>query len=145
MQMGKNSIGKYLSIARRAHAALIDEKLKPYNISHGQLFLLIQLYKEDGVYQQTLCEAYNLNKAGVGRSIKKLAAKNLIKKAPDPKDKRRKLIYLTERAEELKPKFYSLLKEVETQVRENLSNEEIDDFLHIIKKICTNLEVEVEE
>ena len=141
--MGRNSIGKYLSIARRAHASLLDQKLKPYNMSHGQLFLLIILYKGDGVYQQTLCQAYNLNKAAVGRSINKLEEKGLITKELDPADNRRKLIYLTDKAKDLKPKFFEILDAVEAQVRSNLTEEEVATFLRLIKKICSNLEVDL--
>lgn len=138
--MDANPIGKYLSITHRAHTSLVDKKFKEkFNISHGQVFILIKIYKNEGINQRKLCEEYNLDKAGVGRIIKKLEDKNLIKSKPDPKDKRKKMIFLTEKAKDLKPEFVELLETVETKTKNNLTEEEIDIFLKILKKIYDNL------
>ncbi|MFW5976588.1 MAG: MarR family winged helix-turn-helix transcriptional regulator [Bacillota bacterium] len=141
----KEFIGKYLSIARRAHAALLDEKLKSYDISHGQILLLVTLYKEEGINQHRLCKIYDLDKAGVNRSMKKLKENGYIIKKPDTEDKRKKKIFLTEKAEKFKPRLIEILESVENQVRKNLTQGEINEFIKIIKKICINLGVKLEE
>lgn len=144
--MGKESIGKYLSIARRAHAALLDKKLKPYNICHGQILLLITLYKENpGINQNRLCKIYDLDKAGVYRSVEVLKKNGYIYKEIDDEDKRKKRIYLTRRAYEFKPVLTEILGKVEAQVRKDLSEEKVDVFLEVMKKICINLGVNLEK
>jgi len=137
-------IGKYLSIARRAHAALLDQYLKDYGICHGQILILVTIYQNEGLHQQEICSTYNLDKAGVNRSIKKLEEAGFIIKKPDPEDKRKKKIYLTEKAEEFHPQLMDILSSVEEQVRQNLSSQEINTFLNIIKKISSNLGVDIE-
>lgn len=138
--MDTNPIGKYLSITHRAHTSLIDKKFKEkFNISHGQVFILIKIYKNEGINQHKLCEEYNLDKAGVGRIIKKLEEKNLIKRKPDPKDKRKKMIFITEKAKALKSEFFELLGTVESKIKNDLTEEEIEIFLKILKKIYNNL------
>ena len=143
--MKKEYIGKYLSIARRAHAALLDKKLKPYDISHGQILLLVTLYKQEGINQHRLCQVYNLDKAGVNRSLNKLQKNGYITKKPNSRDKRKKKVFLTDKAKKFKPELLEILKSVETQVRENLSEKEIDEFLEVIKKVCVNLGVSLEK
>ena len=143
--MGKEYIGKYLSIARRAHAALLDKKLKSYDISHGQILLLVTLYKTEGINQHHLCQIFDLDKAGVNRSMKKLQKNGYIYKEPDSEDKRKKKIFLTDKARQFKPKLLEILKSVENQVRGNLTEKEIDKFLKTMKKICTNLDVKLED
>ncbi|MFW6238709.1 MAG: MarR family winged helix-turn-helix transcriptional regulator [Bacillota bacterium] len=139
--MASEPIGKYLSIARRAHATLLDEKLKPYNISHGQILLLITLFREEGINQCQLCRIYNLDKAGVNRSIKKLKENGFITKKADPEDRRRKMLFLTGKARNFRPTLLKILDGVEEQIRQGLSEEEIETYLRVMKKICRNLDV----
>ena len=137
-------IGKYLGIVRRAHAILLDQKLKPFSISHGQISLFITIYKQAGISQSELCNIFNLDKAGVTRSIKKMVQAGLVEKRSDPQDKRRKELYLTDKGEEFVPQLSSVLQDVEKRVRKNLSQEEIDNCLQTMKKICVNLDVTLE-
>lgn len=143
--MPQKHIGKYLSIAHRAHTAQLDQKLKPYDISHGQVLLLIALYKQDGIYQKTLCDIYNINKAAVGRGLKKLKNINFITKKTDPKDKRRQLIYLTDKGREFQPKLKKVLNSIEAEMKADLTKEEIKIFSKVIKKICNNLGAEIND
>src|SRR6056297_2559745 len=118
--MIKNPIGKYLSITHRANTTLVDKIFeKKFNLSHGQVFILIKIYKNEGINQHSLCVEYNLDKSGVGRIIKKLEDKNLIVRKSDPKDKRKKLIYLTEKAKDIRPKFINTLKKIDAQLKKN--------------------------
>ena len=143
--MSRKSIGKYLSICRRAHAKLLDKELKNYEISHAQLSLLMALYNREGIYQQELCRLFNLNKAAVARELSDLEDKNFITKKRDHDDRRRFLIYLTEKAQEQKQNIIAILDKIEHQMRLGLSENEVDEFIRIIRKICTNLNVTLKE
>src|SRR6056297_2758399 len=136
--MKRKSIGKYLSISRRAHAKLLDKELRQYQISHAQLSLLMALYKHEGIYQQELCRLFNLNKAAVTRELKDLEQKNYIAKKIDQKDRRKFLIYLTKKAKNNKKGIISILDKIESRMRSGLSENEVNEFLTIIKKVCRN-------
>ena len=139
--MKDSSIGKYLSITHRAHTSLVDKKFKEkFNLSHGQVFILINIYRDEGICQHRLCEEYNLDKSGVGRILKKLEDKNLVMRKSDPEDKRKKLIYLTDKAKDMKDDFKKLLKEIEEQMRQGLTEQEIETVNTILKKIYNNLD-----
>jgi DNA-binding MarR family transcriptional regulator len=139
--MKDSSIGKYLSITHRAHTSLVDKKFKEkFNLSHGQVFILINIYRDEGICQHRLCEEYNLDKSGVGRILKKLEDKNLVTRKSDPEDKRKKLIYLTDKAKDMKDDFKKLLKEIEKQMRQGLTEKEIETVNTILKKIYNNLD-----
>ena len=139
--MKDSSIGKYLSITHRAHTSLVDKKFKKkFNLSHGQVFILINIYRDEGICQHRLCEEYNLDKSGVGRILKKLEDKNLVVRKSDPEDKRKKLIYLTEKAKDMKDEFKKLLKEIEEQMRQGLTEKEINTVNTLLKQIYNNLD-----
>ncbi len=137
--MYKEPIGKYLSITKRAHSMLLQKKLKSYDIGTGELFILIALYKEDGICQQTLCEHYKINKAAVGRAVNRLKEKDYIIKKTDEEDKRKRILYLTDKAINMKSEFKKVLNSAEEIVRKDLTKDEIDEFLRISKKISKNL------
>src|SRR6056297_297765 len=137
--MFEKHIGKYLSIAKRAHSMFLQKKLKTYNIGRGELFILIALYKKDAICQQTLCEYYKLNKAAVGRAVKKLKKKKYIIKKIDKNDKRKMVLFLTKKAKNMKSEFVKILNSVEKTVKKNLTEKEINEFIKISEKISKNI------
>ncbi|TYB30777.1 MAG: MarR family transcriptional regulator [Candidatus Mcinerneyibacterium aminivorans] len=137
--MYKEPMGKYLSIAKRAHSMLLQKKLKQYNIGTGELYILIVLYKEDGICQQKICDHYRINKAAVGRAVHKLEKKHFITKKPDEKDRRKRILSLTEKARKMKPEFKNILRSAEKVLRKDLSDKEIETFLKVSKKISKNI------
>lgn len=139
--MSNHHIGKHLSITHRTHAKIIDNFFKKeFNLNYGQVFILSKIYKNDSINQHKLCKEYNLDKAGVGRILKKLEQKNLIKRKSDPEDKRSKLIFLTEKSKRIKDDFFQLFDKIENQIRHDLSDEEINILINLLKKVQMNLD-----
>ncbi len=139
MTSTQNHIGKYLNMARRAHAAAINKFFEPYKITHGLLPFLVALYKEEGINQQSLCKIYNLNKAAVGRGISKLEKAGYVQRINDLHDKRKQLLFLTKKAQDFKKQFLDILEKVEFIMKSNLTEDEVSTFLKLAKKICNNL------
>jgi len=135
----KEHIGKYLSIAKRFHSIMLDKKLKGLEMSSGQIFLLHALYKKEGVSQQELCDFYQIDKAAVGRSLKKLEKVELIVKETNNEDKRYHKLFLTEKGKKMIPLLREILDTCEKELQANLTSEEIELFFKVVKKICVNL------
>ncbi len=142
--MKHESIGKVLSMAHRAHHALVDEKLKEsgLGVSSGQFFLLLSLYRNDGMYQQELAEYYRIDKAAVARGITKLEELGLVRRLPSPSDQRKSEIRLTEEARSYQSRFMNMMGEIEERIRSYLTEEEIVSFLRIAETIRRGLSEE---
>lgn len=138
-------IGKYLSITHRTNMMLIHKKLQPYDIKPGVLFLLMALYNKEGIHQNTLCELFHFNKGGVSKGIKKLTDIGFITTKVDPSDKRRQMIYLTDKGKEFEPIFKEILKSSDDEIKKGLTDEEIESFISVSKKILSNLSSKLEE
>lgn len=136
------TIGRYLSIAHRAFLSRLGEQLSDYEISVAQLHLLFPLYKEEGIHQKDLCEIFKIDKGAVGRGLQKLEDNGFVERKDDPEDKRRNLIFLTEKSKKLKPEFISILDSIEEEAKEGLSRGEIETFTETMEKICENLGIE---
>lgn len=130
--MEHKPIGKVLSMTYRAHQALVDEGLRELNtgVGSGQLFLLLALYRKEGICQHELAEQYRLDKAAVARAVKKLEALEMVRKEPSPEDHRKSRILLTDKAREYRKPFYEIVRAIDERIRTYLSTEEIDHFIH---------------
>jgi len=130
-------IGKHLSIASRKHRNVLAAQLREagLDLGSGQFPLLIALYTQDGQNQHALCRAFDIDKGAVARGVGKLVRNGLVAKSVDPEDNRKSILRLTRKAQNLRETFYSILRRVDSQMKENLSDEEVETFFRIIHKI----------
>lgn len=133
-------IGRLLFRASRLLSNMVTEEFSDFKIGKGQVFSLLAIYDNEGLCQKDICEDYNLDKAAVGRSLKKLESKNFIKRVTDPDDKRRKRVFLAEKGKNFRPECMRRLRNIENNIRGALGREETENFKIAIKKICDSLE-----
>ncbi|MBS4534999.1 winged helix-turn-helix transcriptional regulator [Clostridium sp. D2Q-14] len=143
--MRREDIGKYLGMIHRLHIMLIDKKLESHDITHSHFFLLLSVYDNEGITQNDLCELYKIDKGAVSKGIKKLIEENLVVKLKDSEDKRKQLIYVTEKAKKIEKEIKGVLGLVEDDITKEISEEELDAFVDVINKILNNLYAKVKE
>ncbi|MGL5312090.1 MAG: MarR family winged helix-turn-helix transcriptional regulator [Peptostreptococcaceae bacterium] len=131
----REPIGRYISQIYRKGNSFITKELSQYGIGSGQIMFLNQLYKKDGISQEELSENLNIDKGTTCRAIKKLEEEKFLIREKDEHDKRAYKLYLTDKSKEMKDSVYGVLKEWEKTISKNLSEEEVDTLLSILKKI----------
>lgn len=129
-------LGRYLSVAYRAFFSQVDSRLKDSGIDAEELYLLMALFRDEPLHQKKLCDIFNRDKATVGRRLERLENDGLITRGEDPEDRRNKLVRLTEKSRRKRPEFRKIFESIEDEIRDELSQEEIEQFLTSIKKIC---------
>lgn len=97
---------------------------------------LIELYKNDGISQEELSEILNIDKATTCRAIKKLEKEELLIKVKDENDKRAYKLYLTEKSKSIEDNIKNALNEWEKHISKELSQEEVNILINMLKKIC---------
>lgn len=133
-------LGRYLSAAYRSFFSLVDDRFRDREIDSGELHVLLALYKEDGRQQKELGETFNLDKATMARRLEGLESKGYVRREEDSEDRRRKIVYLTDKAREREPGFREILESVDDEIKEKLSKGDIENFLLNLKKLCRVLE-----
>ena len=108
--------------------------MKEDDLSFGLHPLLIKIYRNRGISQEELAEAFHLNESTITRNLKKLEDKGFIKRI---KDKRKKIIEVTSKGEKTALKIMDYDEKWDEQL--NLTEEEYNDFLKILKKISEDL------
>lgn len=122
--------------------ALVIEKLSnhvlaPYELTHTQYKILMLLCREpDRLLRQIDIEThFGMTNPTVTGILQNLEKKGLIRRIPNPDDKRSKLLTLTEQTLAMKEELCALGESIERQITANLSEDESLQLIELLKKI----------
>ena len=130
------SIGRYISHLHRIGANFLSKEYEKYDIGSGQYQFLLQLYLQDGMSHDELTEKISVDKATTTRAIKKLESSGYVKMIVHPQDKRKYLIYLTDKALQEKEGIIDISLKWNHQLVGSLSPNELDTLFALLRKIA---------
>ena len=119
-----------------------DEKLAPYGVATRQNEMLLAISRLPDGSQDRLAEALSINKSNVARILAALEEKGLIRRQPNPADRRLTQVFLTEEAEALLPVLREVNKQWATFVTEDLSQTEQETLEALLGRILAHLKGE---
>lgn len=115
-------------------------RLKAYDITPEQWGLLGRLWEKDGITQRELSTLSCKDQPTTARILDKLEKKGLLRRTPNPVDRRTSLIVLTEQGWELKDKLIPIAEKTLHKAMVGFSNEEIEQLKIWLNNIYYNLE-----
>lgn len=107
-------------------------KLSPYGVTPAQYGLLRFLWKKDGQYSSTLGERLKLDSATVTGIIDRLEQNGFIERRFDPKDRRNRLIFLTEKGRSMEDPLCKKMDEMNEEVMSHFDDKEFQQFKKIL-------------
>jgi len=99
----KEFIGKYIAFLHRDGKRFLENELEPYHIGSSQFYILMPLFKADGVNQESLSQSIKVDKAAITRAIQKLIDEGYVIRQKDEEDKRSYRVFLTKKARLIEP------------------------------------------
>jgi DNA-binding MarR family transcriptional regulator len=108
-------------------------------ITPEQWFLLFRLHEKEGQAQAELADKSLNDHPNVTRMLDALEKRRLISRAADPEDRRKSLIFLTEEGRALMARLFPLAIEERRRVFRGLSQQELDLFEAILRRIEQNI------
>ncbi len=108
-------------------------------LTKTQWIVLKKLKDKDGRAQQELAFITNRDKGSLTRLIHTLEKKELVERIPSKSDKRSNLIFLTEKGKEIFDETIPVMKNVLSVMQTDISMEEIEATIKVIKKVQQNL------
>lgn len=116
---------------------LSNQLLLPYDLTGSQLKILMVLYHTpgDSVRQADIEAKFSMTNPTVTGLVQKLEAKGLVKRIPNPEDKRSKVLVLTERSMVMKDELLALADSLERQMTANLTSAECDQLAALLAKL----------
>lgn len=137
-----SSIGYLVGRTSRAIMKRLSKKFQDsgLDISYEQWSILVHLYRQDGQTQQALARTAVKDKAAITRLLNVLEKKNIVLRVPDRSDKRSKLIYLTNKAKEIKQDLIGFVEEMLDEAEAGIPEEEMAQCRHTLNKIFANFD-----
>lgn len=137
----KNSISRRIVKIYRSSLIDIIPQLEKFHIGKGQWYYLNRLlFEGDGISQEELSRDLVVDKAHTARAIKILEEKDLVYCKIDPKDRRKKNVFVTEKALEIKDEYYKIFEDLNKKLTKDFTDEErkqLKDFLYRIENNIT--------
>lgn len=132
---------KKVSVLIKRSALIFDkyanQLLAPYQLTSSQFRILMILYKAPvcSVRQADIETAFSMTNPTVTGLIHRLEKSGLVERIENPKDKRSKLLALTEYAESKRSEFIALADSIEKEMTDGLSEAEAEVLTELLMKI----------
>jgi len=138
MSCHSSSIGRWVSVLYRYSQCYFDKKLEPFNLGSGQFIFLVVLFEKDKVSQEFLTNLLDIDKATTARAIRKLEENGYVKRSIDPKDKRARIVSITEKAFALKPQLKQISEQWTDILTKGFNREERELVLKLLEQMAEN-------
>jgi len=118
----------------------IEQLLKPYNLTHLQFSILMNLYKNNVSTQKEMLKNTYGDEASITRVLDRLEAKGYIKRVRSEEDKRKKKLILTDEGTELMTKIIKYTGYINKELSKELNEDEEKEFLRLLQKVHNSLD-----
>lgn len=117
---------------------LAESGIDAFNGAQGRI--LYVLWQKDEISISSLATQTSLANTTLTAMLDRMEAAGLIIRKPDPKDRRNRLIALTEKAKSLQEDYTKISEQMNEMYYIGFSEEEIMQFESYLLRILTNLE-----
>ena len=129
-------LGVFISIIHRTRTIHLNNEIKDLELTAGQVPFLMHLSHKEGITQDDLAVHLHIDKGTVARALKKLEDNGFIYREINPQNRRRYLLFLTEKGRQIVPQIYDIDKEWEHSVCSNLSDTEYSRLFNALQTLA---------
>ena len=134
-----DSLGYQIALLNRLYDRCLEGALADLGVAPGQFAPLVMLFEQDGLTQAELCRRINVEQPTMANTLDRMERDGLIKRQPDPKDKRRATVHLTERANEMRTAVMDRARQVSGQAVRRFSIAEQERLFSMLGRMSENL------
>ena len=132
-------VTKIKQLGDRIFEKILSEKnIDAFNVAQGRI--LYVLWQEDGISIRSLSIKCGLAITSLTTMLERMENQGLIRRVQSETDKRKTLLFLTEKAHALKDKYDSVSDKMGSIYYKGFSEEEITQFEEYLDRIRKNLE-----
>lgn len=95
------SLGYQVNQLARLFAQRLERRLAPHGVPLGQFPLLLVLWEEDGLTQSEIARRLCFEQPTVANTLKRMMRDGLVMTQPDPANRKKVLVFLTEKGHRL--------------------------------------------
>lgn len=137
------SYGYQIHYLGRLFSRALERRLGPHGLFPGQMPALLALWEREGISQAELCRIVQVEQPTMANTLNRMERDDLIRREPDPEDRRRVLIFLTDRARALEEPMTALARDANDAAAQGFSEDENREVTRLLGKLIANLERDV--
>jgi DNA-binding MarR family transcriptional regulator len=134
-----DSLGYQIAQLNRLYDRRMQEAFADLGIAPGQFAPLVMLFEQDGLTQAELCRRINVEQPTMANTLDRMERDGLVKRKPDPEDKRRATVHLTPHADEMRQRVMDQARVVAAQAVKGLTPAEQEQLFAVISRLTDNL------
>jgi DNA-binding MarR family transcriptional regulator len=117
------------------HYALFAEECREFGVTPVQYGLLTALFIRGELDQVSLAEELGIDRTNVAEVLKRLAVRGLVRRQPNPADRRARLAALTPRGQKLTGGMYAAMQRAQDRFLAPLTPVERDAFMAMLVRL----------
>ena len=132
--------GHYFSRISRGLARVGDARLRELGLATAHLPVLTALKDGARLSQTELARWAKVEQPSMAQLLARMERDGLVKREPDPQDKRSSLVSLTETALARLPVGRAVLRQGNADMTRGLSRQEVDTLVSLLRRVLDNVE-----
>ena len=137
----QDALGYQIGLLSRLFDRALETELAAFGVLPGQFPALVMLYQKDGLTQADLCQRINVEQPTMANTLNRMERDDLIRRVPDPDDKRRTRIHLTDRAKAFKTDLMEKARRVPSQAMADMDSADQDQVFQLAGRMIDNLKI----
>jgi DNA-binding MarR family transcriptional regulator len=125
--------GVLLRLALRRHTTIFTDNM--IDLTPPQFSVVVKLLEIGPTSQNYLGRLVAFDQATIKGIVDRLSARGLVDLCPDPSDKRRRAVVLTDKGQKLAERSIKIAKDITERTVEPLTRAEQKAFVRLLKKI----------
>ncbi|WP_181164636.1 MarR family winged helix-turn-helix transcriptional regulator [Amaricoccus solimangrovi] len=119
----------------RVHVSMLGEALRPVGLDAAAYGMLVSIGRSPGMRQRALAEARGLDPASAGQIIDALQNRGLVRRCPDPNDRRAWLLELTDEGRKTRERAAPLALGAQARMLRVLSEQEVSQLADLMARV----------
>ena len=117
------------------HRTELEKSLSGVNIHSGQVFILFELWSEDGLSQVDLAKNLKLSAPTINKMVKSLSDGGFVKMKRSGSDARLVNVFLSEKGKQIESEVENIWQDLESKITVHLTETEKLIFLQLLEKV----------
>lgn len=134
-----------LSKFQRNYSKSLTLRLETYDVRPGYLNILQSLWERDNITQKELNALIEIEQATLSKTLSRMERDGLIKRNPNPKDRRQIHITLSDKARYIQGAVKSAIEDLQSIVNQGLTINDKRYFNRLMKQMTEQLENDLSE
>lgn len=141
----QNNFGFLVSDLTRLITSEFNDMMAPIELTRSQWRVVVYLHRQDGLSQSELADLLGVGKVTIGGLVDRLEHAGWVKRRDDPKDRRTKRVYLTEKGQAIEAEMMTRGVELTQRMLRTLTEDERTSLIDMLIAVKDDLQNSADE